>query len=183
MTIASRSRFILKALCLVACFSLCLNVMPVAAQSKASPQTGTGVKIDMRSGRARLVVPPLPSERVLSRLVWTSMITLDNANRTGDYSILYRLGSPGFQQSQNLQSLSALFQPLRDARVDVGRVIHQTPEFYLSPGVDENGIMRLRGGFDDRPRQIRFDILFDYSTGAWRIHGISVVDMESRAPR
>lgn len=125
----------------------------------------------------------VPPARTLARLVWTVLITLDNANRLDDYSILRRLGSPGFQRGNSAAALSARFAGLRNARVDVGRVIHQNPQFFIPPSIDAQGRLRLRGGFDDRPRQIRFDMVFARDGGAWRLDALSVVDMDSDAPR
>ncbi len=128
-------------------------------------------------------LPAVPDENILARLVWSTMVALDNANRTGDYSVLYALTSPQFQRSNASADLAASFENLRAQRVDVGRAIMMTPAYYIPPSVDASGNLRLRGGFDYRPQSIRFDLLFVQVGGGWRINAISVVQMDFAAPK
>ncbi len=121
----------------------------------------------------------LPDESTLARLVWTSMIEVDSANRTGNYSVLHALGSPDFQQQNSVDDLSQLFSTLRENRVDIGRAILLEPEYHIPPGIDEQGVLRLRGGFEFRPKAVRFDILFQNIGGGWRILAISIAEMNS----
>ena len=76
----------------------------------------------------------VPDETGLARLVWSTMVTLDNANRTGNYDVLQQLGSTEFQKANSPKALAGAFAPLRNRRVDVGRAILITPTYYLEPG-------------------------------------------------
>lgn len=111
------------------------------------------------------------------------MIALDNANRTDNYTVLYLLGSPGFRASNSPERLRAAFARLRENRVDVGRALLISPSYYMPPAIDDKGRLRLRGGFDFRPKSIRFDILFVRTGTSWRLHALSVVEMDVNAPR
>jgi hypothetical protein len=124
-----------------------------------------------------------PDLTTCSRLVWATMTTLDNANRTSNYSVLRDIGSGAFQLNNSVMSLGGIFRDLRANRVDVGRAIMIEPTFYLPPNVDDNGVLRLRGGFEFRPRSLRFDLLFVFEQGGWRLHGVSVVETATNAPR
>lgn len=129
---------------------------------------------------AQIAPPDLTTS---SRLVWATMTTLDNANRTSNYSVLRDLGSGAFQLNNSVMNLGTIFRELRANRVDVGRAIMIEPTFYLPPAVDDTGVLRLRGGFEFRPRSLRFDLLFVFEQGGWRLHGISVVEVASNTPR
>tara|TARA_R110002111_G_scaffold97489_5_gene150740 strand:- start:16 stop:501 length:486 start_codon:yes stop_codon:yes gene_type:complete len=121
---------------------------------------------------------------VSARLVWSTMIALDNANRTGDYSIFHALGAPGFQSSYTVGSLYDRFREFRQTRTDLGRSILVEPTYYLPRTIDNQGLLRLRGGFETRPMAIRFDIVFQQVEGAWRILEIDVIEQESsKQPR
>lgn len=128
-------------------------------------------------------LPRLPDENVLARLVWSTMVALDNANRTENYTVLYNLGSPQFRQQNSPERLSTLFSNLRENRVDVGRTILSTPNYYRPPEILRDGTLRLRGGFDYRPKSVRFDLIFGNVGGGWRINAISVVEMDAGAPK
>ncbi|MFT7246481.1 MAG: hypothetical protein ACI82A_003857 [Candidatus Azotimanducaceae bacterium] len=111
------------------------------------------------------------------------MIALDNANRTGDYSILHALGAPGFQANNSVGSLYDTFREFRESRTDIGRAILVEPTYYLPRTADKEGILRLRGGFETRPMAIRFDILFQQIDGGWRIMALSVIEEASSNQR
>lgn len=146
---------------LVLSFFLILFAAPVSAQTaQSAPDTNTQ-----------------------ARLVWTTLIALDNANRTGNYEVLYALGSPGFQQRNSPDALAASFAPLRQSRIDVGRSILVSPTYYIPPAVDGQGHLRLRGAFEFRPRSIRFDMIFTQVGNGWRLHALSVVEADASSPR
>ncbi|MGB6230222.1 MAG: hypothetical protein WBF53_08855 [Litorimonas sp.] len=127
--------------------------------------------------------PAVPDENTLARLVWGTMVALDNANRTGNYSVLHGLGTDEFQAQNSTRQLVGTFAPLRRNRVDVGRAILSTPTYYIPPAVTRDGDLRLRGGFDYRPKSIRFDLIYSLERGAWRITAMSVVEMDANAPK
>jgi len=125
----------------------------------------------------------VPDENVLARLVWSTMVALDNANRTNNYSVLNSLGSPEFQRRNTPQRLSEIFSNLRRNRVDIGRTILSTPSYYRPPEILSDGTLRLRGGFDYRPKSVRFDLVYANIGGGWQITAISVVEMDAGVPK
>ncbi|MFT4797117.1 MAG: hypothetical protein ACJAYE_003277 [Candidatus Azotimanducaceae bacterium] len=46
-----------------------------------------------------------------ARLVWSTVVALDNANRTGNYSVLH---APGFQANNSVGSLYDTFREFRE---------------------------------------------------------------------
>lgn len=123
------------------------------------------------------VSQPVPDRPTLSRLVWTTMLTLDNANRTGNYGVFYALCAPEFQALTSVNELASQFESLRNQRVDVGKTVLLAPTFILEPHYTDTGLLRLRGGFEFRPDAIRFDLLFSRDREGWRIMAISVAEM------
>ena len=111
------------------------------------------------------------------------MVALDNANRTDTYDVLHRLGTPEFQRRNPPPALRTLFADLRANRVDVGRAVTLSPTYYTPPAFMPDGRLRLRGGFEQRPRAVRFDLIYRQVGGGWRIDAVSVVEMDANAPR
>jgi hypothetical protein len=125
--------------------------------------------------RAPVVVQPIvPDDLILAKLAWTSIAAVDDANVTGDYSVLRQLGSPSFQQTNSIAALAASFQPLRAQQLDLGNAVLVSPVFEFPPAIVQNGLLRMRGSFPIRPTGIAFDLLFQYVGGRWRIFAIAV---------
>jgi len=160
-------------------WGLTLGILSVVTLSHAAfAQTGPQAQTPQSNYRQAV-----PDENVLARLVWSTMVALDNANRTNNYTVLNSLGSPQFQSKNTPTRLSEIFYNLRENRVDVGRTILTTPHYYQPPEILSDGSLRLRGGFDYRPKSIRFDLIYANIGGGWRITAISVVEMDAAAPK
>ncbi|WP_022698917.1 hypothetical protein [Euryhalocaulis caribicus] len=114
------------------------------------------------------------SELAAEKMVWSTLLAVDHANRTNNYTVLWSLGSPGFKEQNSPEQLSQIFSDLRAQRVDLSQSLTAEPAFYLPPQVEDNGLLRLRGAFEFRPVSIRFDLYYQMVEGGWRLHGISV---------
>lgn len=139
---------------------------------------GVAVFVAIPSAAQAQARPAIPGEQGLARLVWGAMVALDHANRTGNYSVLYSLGSVGFQDVNSPQKLSETFAPLRRNRVDVGRAVLIAPRYHLPPAIDDGGVLRLRGSFDFRPTGLGFDLMFEWD-GGWTLLGLSVAEVKT----
>lgn len=158
-----------------------LSLCVVVASAASIPVSGFAQTPDIQPQQR--YQQALPDENVLARLVWSTMVALDNANRTDNYSILNSLGSPQFQMRNSPEQLSDIFLNLRQNRVDIGRTILSTPRYYIPPAILPDGTLRLRGGFDYRPKSIRFDLIYVNIGGGWQINAISVVEMDAGDPK
>ena len=110
-----------------------------------------------------------------ARLVWSTVIALDQANTTGNYSVLRDLAAPGFQANNSPATLAGTFQALRTQQVDLGSCLIVAPSYEFPPAIVQGGLLRLRGSFPLRPRAIAFDMLFANVGGQWRLFGLAVV--------
>ena len=100
------------------------------------------------------------------------MAAIDQANKTGNYSVLRDLGSPAFQQSNDAGRLAAIFTGIRQQRLDLSDTLLFEPYFEFPPGF-QGPLLRLRGGFRMRPTGVEFDLLYRWDNG-WRIEGIAI---------
>lgn len=106
-------------------------------------------------------------------LVRSTLIALDQANKTGNYTVLRDLGAPGFQANTAAQ-LSEIFAKLRRDKLDLAGVAAIDPQLTLLPQIDPQGMMRMTGFFPSAPSQINFDLVYAPVNGQWRLFGISV---------
>lgn len=106
-------------------------------------------------------------------LVRSTLLALDHANKTGNYTVLRDLGSPGFQ-SNSAARLGEIFAKLRNENLDLSGVAVIDPQLNMLPQIEANGMMRMAGFFPSVPAQVNFDLAFAPVNGQWRLFGLSV---------
>ena len=144
---------------------------PAAAPAaKAQPPASTPAKLQAAKPQAAL---PVSIEQAFY-LIRSTLLTLNDANRSGNYSVLRDLAAPGFQAKNTAADLAQNFTDLRARRFDLFAVALAAPQLSVAPQLDGNGLLRLTGNFPTRPLQIDFDLLFQTIGGQWRLFGISV---------
>jgi hypothetical protein len=116
---------------------------------------------------------PVSLEQALY-LIRSTLLTLNDANRTGNYSVLRDLAAPEFQAKNTAADLAQVFTDLRRRNFDLFSVALAAPQLTAPPALDAAKMLRLTGIFPTRPQQINFDLVFANVGGQWRLFGISV---------
>ena len=116
---------------------------------------------------------PVPVEQALY-LIRSALLTLNDANRSGNYTVLRDLAAPDFQAKNSAADLAHIFANLRQRRIDLHAAALLAPQLTAAPALDDKGMLRLTGFFPTRPLQIRFDLLFQTVGSDWRLFGISI---------
>ena len=106
-------------------------------------------------------------------LIRSTLLALDQANKTGNYTVLRDIGAPGFQ-SNSAARLGEIFAKLRNDNLDLSGVAVLDPQLSLLPQIEANGMMHMAGFFPSVPSQVNFDLSFAPVNGQWRLFGISV---------
>ena len=106
-------------------------------------------------------------------LVRSAILALDQANKTGNYTVLRDLGAPGFQINTAAR-LAEIFSSQRSDKFDLSGVAVIDPQLTVLPEIEQNGMMRMAGFFPSVPSQVNFDLMFAPVEGQWRLFGISV---------
>ena len=132
------------------------------------------ISATLLGGSAAQTVSVAPVERSLVILVRTTLIALDQANRTGNYGVFRDLASPGFSTVNSEARLAGIFVNLRKQQIDMRAVTIVEPRFAVKPFVDKKNLLRLVGIFDLRPKRIKFDMAFELAGGEWKLVGIAV---------
>jgi len=116
---------------------------------------------------------PVSIEQALY-LIRSTLLTLNDANRSGNYTVLRDLAAFGFQAKNTAADLALSFTDLRRRNFDLFAVALTAPQLTTPPTLDGEGRLRLTGVFPTTPLQIAFDLLFENAGGQWRLFGISV---------
>jgi hypothetical protein len=142
-------------------------VPQAAAKPKAAAPTEA-------AAAAQSVAPARVSTELVLHLVRSTLSTLNDANRSGNYSVLRDLAAPEFQAKNTAADLALAFADMRRRKLDMYAVGLVSPQLTTAPEFDSMGKLRLVGWFPTRPLQIAFDLLFEASAGQWRLLGMNV---------
>jgi hypothetical protein len=116
---------------------------------------------------------PVSTEQALY-LIRSTILTLNDANRSGNYTVLRDLAAPDFQARNTAADLSQSFSDLRRRNFDLYGAALLAPQLTAVPALDQRGFLRLAGLFPTRPQQINFDLLFQDVSNQWRLFGIAI---------
>ncbi len=114
----------------------------------------------------------IPDAFALIRLVRTTMIAIDHANRTGNYTVLRDLGAPGFSNANDAARLADIFRDWR--KRDLGAVVLFKPNWTIKPEINKAGMLHLKGYFATKPLRITFELLSESISGRWRLFEITL---------
>jgi hypothetical protein len=123
--------------------------------------------------------PPLPGADQILYLIRSTLLTLNDANHSGNYSVLRDLAAPDFQARNTAADLAVSFTDLRRRNFDLFAVALTAPQLTASPVLDANKLLRLTGLFPTRPLQITFELVFGVVNGRWCLDGIAVATPEA----
>jgi hypothetical protein len=106
-------------------------------------------------------------------LIRSTLLALDHANKTGNYTVLRDLGAPGFQVN-TAAKLAEIFAKQRGEKLDLSGVAVIDPQLSLLPQIEPNGMLHMAGFFPSVPSQVNFELLFAPVDGQWRVFGVSL---------
>ena len=116
----------------------------------------------------------ISNDKLQARLIYTSLLTLNNANLTGNYTVLLDSAAPSFRAVNTSHRLTRIFAGFRKNAVDMGAIVLQNPVLTKDTQIDRNGVLHIEGFFPSMPLHINFKLSFQKISGAWRLYGISV---------
>lgn len=106
-------------------------------------------------------------------LTRSTLLALDHANKTGNYTVLRDLGSAGFQ-TKSAAELAEIFSSQRKQALDFGAVAVLEPQLTLLPQIEPNGMLHMAGFFPSAPMQVNFELMFEPVNRQWKIFGVAV---------
>jgi hypothetical protein len=107
-------------------------------------------------------------------MVRNAIIALNQANLTGNYSVLRDLGTPNFQLSNSSARLAEAFASLRARKLDISPIMFFNPKFASQPAIQDGQVLRLTGFFPTTPEQVNFDLAFQLNGEQWMLAAIAV---------
>jgi hypothetical protein len=152
---------------------ICLATLVLAiASDAAEPQAPTVLHVAPSLLTAR--APTLPSPASALALIRYTLLAVDQANKTGNYTVVRDISGPDFQDANDPARLAQIFAPLRAQGVDMFVVAVTEPLYKEPPRITAKRMLYVAGQFPTTPHRINFELLFEVVRGQWRIYGISI---------
>ena len=149
--------------CLLLVFAVIPREIGAQSQQKPAPAAAQATPAPAHIDRSGVLI-----------LIRSTLIALDQSNKTGNYTVLRDLGAPGFQSVNTAARLTEIFAKLRNDKVDLAGVSVIEPQLSLLPQIETNGMMHMAGFFPSVSSQVNFELYFAPVEGQWRVYGISV---------
>ena len=116
----------------------------------------------------------VPTERGLEVLVKTSLLSFNDANITGNYTVLHDKLSKPFRQEFPPERLKEAFREFSEKNVDIELVAVLKPTYEPAPAIDSEGKLVVRGYFPTEPIRVNFNLAFIPSDGEWKLIRLNV---------
>src|SRR5581483_7701806 len=114
----------------------------------------------------------VPSPAVQEIVIKTALMTLNDANRTGNYAVMYAKLSKRIRDKITAAKLADVFKGFRDRHLFLDLIVAKSPVASEPATVDNEGQLRLKGYFEANPNQVVYDLGFFLEDGAWKVASI-----------
>ena len=152
----------------LACVVLTGSARELVAQSGPAPNVVKNAPRAAPAGK-----PEVPSDDKLLMLICSTLLALNQANATGNYSVFRELAAPGFQIGNSTGQLSETFAEFRNHHFDLSPIVLLQPKLVRKPEIDQRGMLRISGFFSTEPDRVNFDLMYQFLDGQWRLFGIA----------
>ena len=125
----------------------------------------------------------VPDDVQLLLMIKTILIAFNQANVTGNYTVLRDLAAPDFQMRNTPARLGEIFQSERSKNFDLSPVVLLRPELVRRPAIDQQGRLHIEGVFPSRPQMVHFVLVFQNVMATWRMVAIGVSTFAPQAPQ
>jgi hypothetical protein len=171
--------FLSQAAHIVMALVFILITMNVTADAQSTRPAAQPAQPAAPSAPSAAAPVPMIDKALTLILVRSTLLALQQANETGNYSVMRELGAPEFQNNNSSSRLSENFANLRAQKIDLSPLTVLEPELSL-PLKFENNILKIKGFFPSAPLQVNFDLAFTNVANRWRLMGLSL-DMSPNA--
>ncbi len=154
----------------------CAVLALAALLTAAAPAAAQAPKAaDPKAAPARAPQVAMPDAEGIVLLIRTTLISLNDAVQTGNFTVLRDRAAPGFRDANSAARLGVLFAGLAQRGIDLAAVSILAPQLDEAPAVDsQSNMLRIKGHFPGQPVRIDFELLFQPVAGRWRVFGLSV---------
>jgi hypothetical protein len=112
--------------------------------------------------------PTVPSPAGQEILIKSSLLTLNDANVTGNYAVLYAKLAKPVREQFSQERVRQSFKEFVDKKIDFKLIVAKSPVATREPQIDDRGALVLRGYFDISTDRLTYALDFIPSEGEWK---------------
>ena len=116
----------------------------------------------------------VPSDDEQEVLIRTTLMTFNDANMTGNYSVLHAKASKEVQAEFSSDRLFEIFKPFRTNRLFFEEIVYEDYDSYEDAKFDADGALVLAGVFKTDNVKVSYRLKFLKNDTVWKWSGINV---------
>ena len=116
----------------------------------------------------------MPGPSAQEVLVKSILVTLNDAVAADNFTILHAKISKPFRDQFPPEKLRAVFKNLVEKHAVFDAVVAEKMIADEAAKIDEKGVLRLKGRFQTSPKQVKYELGFIESEGAWKLSGVQI---------
>lgn len=115
----------------------------------------------------------VPSDDEQEVLIRTTLMTFNDANMTGIYSVLHAKASKEVQAQLSIEKLFETFKPFRTNKLFFEDIIYEDYDSYEDAKFDDEGALVLAGVFKTDSIRVKYRLRFVKNDASWKWLGIN----------
>src|SRR3954452_20590256 len=116
----------------------------------------------------------MPGPSAQEVLVKSILVTLNDAVATDNFTILHAKISKPFRDQFPPEKLRTVFKDLVEKHAVFDAVVAERMIAAEDARIDEKGVLKLKGRFQTTPKQVKYELGFIQSEGAWKLSGVQI---------
>lgn len=121
----------------------------------------------------------VPSAILQEILIKSTLLTFNDANLTGNYTVLHAKLAKPFRDKISPDGLKQAFKGFADQKINLGLVAAMPPVASSEATIDVRGALQLRGYFATKPSRVSYELYFLPSEGEWKP---AMIDVRIKPP-
>ena len=115
----------------------------------------------------------IPDDDDQDILIRSALMTFNDANMTGNYSVFLAKASKEFQSQFTVEKLATAFASFNKSKIDLEELATADYESYEKAKLDGNALA-LVGTFKTDELEVKYNLHFLQNDNAWKLSGINV---------
>ncbi|WGR99128.1 hypothetical protein MTX26_33945 [Bradyrhizobium sp. ISRA443] len=116
----------------------------------------------------------MPSPFVQEVLIKSILVSLNDAVAADNFTVFHAKISKPFRDQFPPDKLKTIFKDLVDKHAVFDAIVAKPIILDQDAKIDDRGVLQLKGHFDTTPKQVKYQLGFIPSDGAWKLSGISI---------